>query len=77
MRRMRLDRLLARGGASRREAAALVKSGRVTVNGRTASDPAMALDLDADSAICYQAGNDRENELMRQGTFSYLGKMQE
>ena len=51
MRRMRLDRLLARGGASRREAAALVKSGRVTVNGRTASDPAMALDLDADS-VC-------------------------
>lgn len=35
------------------------------------------VDLDADSAICYQAGNDRENELMRQGTFSYLGKMQE
>ena len=48
MRRMRLDRLLARSGASRREAAALVKAGRVTVNGAAAADPAMALDLDRD-----------------------------
>ncbi|MBQ8953833.1 MAG: hypothetical protein IJ048_06925, partial [Clostridia bacterium] len=31
MRKMRLDRLLARSGVSRREAAALVRAGRVTV----------------------------------------------
>ena len=48
MRKMRLDRLLARGGVSRREAAALVKAGRVTVNGVSAADPGMALDLDSD-----------------------------
>ena len=48
MRKMRLDRLLARSGVSRREAAALVKAGRVTVNGAPAADPAMAIDLDRD-----------------------------
>ena len=36
MRKMRLDRLLSRSGVSRRDAAALVKAGRVTVNGQTA-----------------------------------------
>jgi len=46
---MRLDRLLARFGVSRREAAALVKAGRAAVNGRPASDPAMQLDLDGDA----------------------------
>ena len=49
MRKMRLDRLLARGGVSRREAAALIRAGRVTVNGRAAADPALQLDLDADA----------------------------
>lgn len=49
MRKMRLDRLLARGGLSRKEAAALVKAGRVTVNGAPAADPAMTLDLDSDA----------------------------
>ncbi len=47
MRKMRLDRLLARFGVSRREAAALVKAGRVAVNGQTARDPGAQLDLDA------------------------------
>ena len=37
MRKMRLDRLLSRSGVSRRDASALVKAGRVTVNGSTAS----------------------------------------
>ena len=46
MRKMRLDRLLSRWGVSRKEAAALVKAGRVTVNGQPAGDPAMTLDLD-------------------------------
>ncbi len=49
MRKMRLDRLLARFGISRKEAAALVKAGRAVVNGRPASDPAMQLDLDSDA----------------------------
>lgn len=48
MRKMRLDRLLARGGVSRKEAAALVKAGRVKVNGAPAADPGMSVDLDAD-----------------------------
>ncbi len=46
MRKMRLDRLLSRNGYSRKEAAALVKAGRVTVDGRPVGDAAMQLDLD-------------------------------
>ncbi|MBO4299112.1 MAG: rRNA pseudouridine synthase [Clostridia bacterium] len=49
MRRMRLDRLLSRFGVSRKEAAELVKAGRAAVNGQTARDPGMVLDLDADA----------------------------
>ena len=49
MRKMRLDRLLSRSGVSRRDAAALVKAGRVTVNGQTARDAGVQLDLDTDS----------------------------
>ncbi len=49
MRKMRLDRLLSRFGVSRKEAAALAKAGRVTVNGRAVSDPGTVLDLDSDA----------------------------
>ena len=48
MRTMRLDRLFSRFGVSRKEAAALVKAGRVSVNGRPARDAGARLDLDTD-----------------------------
>lgn len=47
MRKMRLDRLLSRNGSSRKEAAALVKAGRVTVDGRAVGDASMQVDLDS------------------------------
>ena len=51
MRKMRLDRLLSRNGFSRKEAAALVKAGRVTVDGRASGDAAMQIDLDS-ARVC-------------------------
>ena len=48
MRSMRLDRLLTRAGVTRREAAALVRAGRVTVNGQPAASADVSVDLDAD-----------------------------
>jgi 16S rRNA pseudouridine516 synthase len=51
MRKMRLDRLLSRNGSSRKEAAALVKAGRVTVDGRAVGDPSMQIDLDS-ARVC-------------------------
>ena len=57
MRKMRLDRLLSRSGVSRRDAAALVKAGRVTVNGQTARDAGVQLDLDTDSVTLNFAGD--------------------
>ena len=51
MRKMRLDRLLSRNGSSRKEAAALVKAGRVTVDGRAVHDASMQIDLDS-ARVC-------------------------
>ena len=51
MRKMRLDRLLSRNGSSRKEAAALVKAGRVTVDGRAVHDASMQVDLDS-ARVC-------------------------
>ena len=51
MRKMRLDRLLSRNGSSRKEAAALVKAGRVTVDGRAVGDASMQVDLDS-ARVC-------------------------
>ena len=51
MRKMRLDRLLSRNGPSRKEAAALVKAGRVTVDGRAVHDASMQIDLDS-ARVC-------------------------
>ena len=51
MRKMRLDRLLSRNGSSRKEAAGLVKAGRVTVDGRAVHDASMQIDLDS-ARVC-------------------------
>lgn len=51
MRKMRLDRLLSRNGSSRKEAAAMVKAGRVTVDGRVVHDASMQVDLDS-ARVC-------------------------
>ena len=51
MRKMRLDRLLSRNGSSRKEAAAMVKAGRVTVDGRAVHDASMQIDLDS-ARVC-------------------------
>ena len=51
MRKMRLDRLLSRNGSSRKEAAGLVKAGRVTVDGRAVHDASMQVDLDS-ARVC-------------------------
>ena len=51
MRKMRLDRLLSRNGSSRKEAAAMVKAGRVTVDGRAVGDASMQVDLDS-ARVC-------------------------
>lgn len=48
---MRLDRLLSRNGTSRKEAAALIKAGRVTVDGRPVGNAAMQVDLDT-ARVC-------------------------
>lgn len=46
MRRMRLDKLLSINGASRSQAAVLIKSGAVTVNGDLLLNPAAVINLD-------------------------------
>ncbi len=51
MRKMRLDRLLSRNGSSRKGAAAMVKAGRVTVDGRAVHDASMQVDLDS-ARVC-------------------------
>ena len=51
MRRMRLDRLLSQNGCSRKEAALLIRSGKVTVDGRPEGNPACSVDLDS-ARVC-------------------------
>lgn len=48
---MRLDRLLSRNGCSRKAAAALIKAGRVAVDGRPVGATALQVDLDT-ARVC-------------------------